>query len=120
MTTTKKSKDEQEKIDIAAEEMILLGLKPPTNITDRKRCMLYPDDTFFMYWDMYISVILLISCMITPLNFAFQVELESIKWYVNCGWAIDIFFAIEIVLTYNSAFIDDYSDVVDDRKMIFK
>jgi hypothetical protein len=81
--------------------------------------MLYPDDTFFMYWDMYISIILLISCMITPLNFAFQVELESIQWYVNCGWAIDIFFAIEIVLTYNTAFIDEYSDVVDDRKMIF-
>lgn len=69
---------------------------------------------------MLISVILLISCLITPLNFAFQSELEAIQWYVNCGITIDIFFAIEIILNFNSSYLNDINDVVDDRKMIFK
>jgi hypothetical protein len=45
--------------------------------------------------------------------------LESLEWYVNCGIAIDIFFAIEIVLNFNSSYLDDACDVIDDRKMIF-
>jgi len=39
---------------------------------------------------------------------------------VNCGYVIDIFFAIEIILNYNSAYIDDMGDVIDNRKMIFR
>ena len=39
---------------------------------------------------------------------------------MNFNIAIDIFFAIEIILNYNSAFIDEYGDVIDDRKLIFK
>ena len=51
--------------------MILLGILTPNDVKEKKRMMLYPDDSFYIYWDMFISVILLISCMITPLNFAF-------------------------------------------------
>jgi hypothetical protein len=58
--------------------MILLGILTPNDVEEKKSFMLYPDDTFYIYWDMWISVILLVSCMITPLNFAFQEELESI------------------------------------------
>ena len=36
------------------------------------------------------------------------------------GIVIDLFFALEIVLNYNSAYIDIFGDVVDDRKMIFR
>lgn len=67
-----------EEIDHAAEELILLGIKAPKFVKSRKRCLLYPDDGFYIYFDMFISLILLISCMITPLNFAFQTELEGI------------------------------------------
>jgi hypothetical protein len=63
--------DDFDKIDHNAENMILLGILTPNVIEERKRFMLYPDDTFYIYWDMFISLILLISCMITPLNFAF-------------------------------------------------
>ena len=100
--------------------MILLGIVQPNAVKERKRGILYPDDTFYIYWDMYISLILLISCLITPLNFAFQDELEAIEWYVICGYIIDIFFAIEIVINFNSAYINDLSDIEDDRKKISK
>ena len=67
---------------------------------------------------MFISVILLISCSITPLNFAFSEELEAITWYMACGYAIDIFFALEIVINFNSAFINKEGEQIDDRKEI--
>ena len=63
--------EEAEKHDQNAENMILLGILTPNDVKEKKRMMLYPDDSFYIYWDMFISVILLISCMITPLNFAF-------------------------------------------------
>jgi hypothetical protein len=86
--------------------MIILGIRDPKFVKNRKKFMFYPDDPFSIYWEMWISLILLISCIITPLNFAFQEELESIQWYVNCGIIIDVFFAIEIVINYNSSFVN--------------
>ena len=100
--------------------MIVLGLKAPAFIEERKKCMLYPDDTFYIYWDMFISFILLVSCLITPLNFAFQAELEAIEWYVLMGWIIDLIFLVEIFINYNSSYVDIYGDVIDNRKMVFK
>ena len=35
-----------------------------------------------------------------------------------CGYAIDIFFFLEIIINFNSAFIDKAGDIVDDRKLI--
>jgi len=69
---------------------------------------------------MFISLILLVSCMITPLNFAFQVELESIQWYVNCGIIIDLFFALVFVINFNSSYVDDVNEIIDNRKAIFR
>lgn len=36
------------------------------------------------------------------------------------GIVIDLLFAFEIILNYNSAYIDLFGDVVDNRKMIFR
>ena len=71
-------KKQVDEIDHDAENMILLGIRAPKFVKERKRCILYPDDTFYIYWDMFMSFILLISCLITPLNFAFSRELEAI------------------------------------------
>lgn len=84
--------------------MILLGLKTPEYIINPKSCMCYPNDTFYIYWDMWISFVLLISCMITPVNFAFQDELETVKWYVIFNNIIDLFFFLELIINFNSAF----------------
>lgn len=60
-----------EEVDNKAEDMIVLGLMNPEFIVQRKSCIVYPNDPWFMYWDMWISLVLLISCLITPVNFAF-------------------------------------------------
>jgi hypothetical protein len=111
---------EPKPIDQEAENMILLGIRAPQFIKDRKRGIIYQNDTIYIYWDMFISIILLISCCVTPLNFAFQEELESIQWYVITGYIIDLFFAMEIIINFNSAIVNEIGDVIDDRKAISK
>lgn len=37
----------------------------------KKACLLYPEDPIKKYWDFYITIILLISCVTTPLRIAF-------------------------------------------------
>ena len=37
-----------------------------------------------------------------------------------CGYIIDIFFALEILINFNSAIIDKHGDIVDERKEICK
>ena len=82
--------------------------------------MCYPNDTYYMYWDMWISFILLISCIITPINFAFQDELENVEWYVIFNYAIDLFFLAELIVNFNTAFEDEDKEIVDSRKEIAK
>ena len=100
--------------------MILLGLRSPEFILNPKKCMFYPNDSFFITWDMWISFVLLVSCMITPVNFAFQDELETIMWYTVFNYAIDIFFFFELIINFNSAYTDDKKEIVDNRKQIAK
>ena len=58
--------------------------------------------------------------MITPVNFAFQDELETIMWYTVFNYAIDIFFFFELIINFNSAYTDDKKEIVDNRKQIAK
>ena len=67
---------------------------------------------------MFISVVLLVSCVITPINFAFSDELESVNWWLEFNIIIDVFFFIEIIINFNTAFIGIYKDIIDNRKKI--
>jgi len=106
----------EDEVDEEAEDMILLGLRAPEFIVRRKSCILYPNDTFFIYWDMWISLVLLVSCLITPVNFAFQDELDAIVWYVWFNYMIDMFFFLELITNFNTAYSNSNKDLIDDRK----
>ena len=60
---------ESKKID--NEDQILLGLRAPQFEFERHPYILYPNDNIKVNWDIWISLILLITCFQTPLNFAF-------------------------------------------------
>ena len=38
---------------------------------NKKKNLLYPEDTFKVNWDLFITLILLISCITTPFRIAF-------------------------------------------------
>ena len=41
------------------------------NRVDKVKFIIYPQDSLKEYWDLYITIILLITCMLTPYNIAF-------------------------------------------------
>lgn len=81
----------------------MLGMKKPKDNVVRKKCMIYPNDMSKMWWDVFISAVLLISTFTTPLDIAFSTMLqESNRWF----WfqtSLDIVFAVDIFVTLNSA-----------------
>lgn len=62
------------------EDFILLGLRAPTlEKSNHKKFLFYPNDRLKeMFWDTTISIILLLTCFITPINLAFAEDLEKI------------------------------------------
>ena len=68
-------KEEEKKADEEENRnMILLGLRAPNKVeTERKAFMLYPNDCIkLFFWDILQSIILLITCVLTPFNMAFS------------------------------------------------
>jgi hypothetical protein len=59
---------------------------------------------------------LIFSCLVTPYRIAF-VDIDSTKWLV-INFFVDICFAIDILIIFNSAFFNDDYLLVDKRKII--
>ena len=83
----------------------------------RAEWMFYPEDNIKMYWDLYINLILLISCLITPFRIAFGEIEDPIGWTI-INFTIDGCFLIDIIIIFNSAFYDEEFMIVEDRRKI--
>lgn len=79
---------------------------------------MYPSDISKQILEIMVSICLLVTCILTPLNLAFSETLEAIEWYMNLNYSIDFFFFIDILVNFNSAYIDESYEVIDDRKKI--
>ena len=80
----------------------------------KKMFMFYPEDPAKKYWDFYITIVLLISCVVTPLRIAFGDEGgEPIEWQLVNGF-IDVMFAIDILVVFCSAFYSSEYMIVED------
>jgi len=79
--------------------------------------LIFPDMRKKQYWDLLITLLILISCLITPWRLAF-VEDEDNFWWVLIDGIIDILFLLDIVLNFFSVYPNEYEDYVTDRKMI--
>lgn len=73
-----------------------------------------------MGWDLFISVILLTTCITTPFDLAFAEELDAVKKYVTYRYCIDFLFLIDIAVNFNTATQDEIFEVEDDRCQIAK
>jgi hypothetical protein len=107
-------------LDQESEDYILLGLRAPEWIISKKAWLLYPNDNFKIYWDILMAIILLQTCFTTPLQFAFQDEIESFGWFMLFNYSMDILFFVDIIINFNSAYQNEVYEMVDDRKSIAK
>lgn len=76
-----------------------------------KGCLLlHPDNSFKVKWDIFIMLILLFSCIITPLRLAFDDD-ESQAWTIAL-YTIDILFFLDIVIIFNTIIHDEKYQLV--------
>ena len=78
--------------------------------------MIYPDSSWKMNWDMFITLCLIFTCISTPFRIAF-IEKDELPWQI-VNYTIDSLFFIDIVFIFNSAYTDDDFKVINDRKKI--
>jgi len=79
--------------------------------------LIYPENKLKSVWDLLMTIVLLVSCVITPLNLAFG---NHNKHYDETflGFIIDSLFALDMFLCFNTACYDDEDDLVEKRKQI--
>ena len=82
----------------------------------RNKYMIYPDNHKKEVWDLFMTIILLISCVVTPVEIAFENDISHfISGIQIFDWTMDIFFLADMVIIFNSAqYTDDY-DFIDNR-----
>ena len=85
-------------------------------IKNKKKFMIYPDDEFKNNWDMFVSAVLILTCVVTPVRIVF-VENEPIGWIIVNN-LVDFIFLMDIVFTFNMAYYDELCYIVQDRKLI--
>lgn len=80
--------------------------------------MIYPNNEIKSYWDGVITLVLIFSCMVTPYRLAFNKE-DPYEWVV-INIFIDIFFGIDIILSFISAYYTEEYELIESRRMIAK
>ena len=86
--------------------------------------MFAPDNNIKSHWDTFITIILVFTCIVTPAQLAFSFssnensESESENNWEIINGVIDLLFTLDIILNFNTAYIDDDFRVIVDRKQI--
>ena len=83
--------------------------------------MIYPENKLKNGWDMVVALVLIISCILSPIYIAFESDNDNpgIGWVVT-NWTIDGFFLCDIFVMFISAYFDDDFIIIDDYKVIGK
>ena len=75
--------------------------------------LIYPENPIYTYWDLLMTILLVFSCLVTPVQIALF-ENMSKTWHV-VNYTIDILFLIDIFVNFNLASYNDDMDIIDDR-----
>jgi len=78
--------------------------------------MIYPEDKFHKVWEFLITVMIFITCTITPYTLAFP-EVYTEKYYIF-DMIMNVIFVIDMFICFISAHYDAEFKIVDDFKEI--
>ena len=76
--------------------------------------IILPDNPYKKMWDLIIAFLILYSAIITPYEIAFH-DSNKVKWF---DIFMDIVLALDIVLTFFSAYTDDEENLVKNHRKI--
>lgn len=73
-------------------------------------------------WDLFMTLVLIITCIQTPLNIAFEDVSDTSRdtFSIYLDYIIDFLFFLDIIVIFNSAYYDEEVELIDDRKEIAK
>jgi hypothetical protein len=78
--------------------------------------ILYPDDPIKGGWDLFVAIILIFTCIVTPYRIAL-VEKDGPGWsYLS--YIIDFSFFIDMAVIFNSAYYDESFALINSRRKI--
>lgn len=91
-----------------------------TSKTERLRvkCLFYPEMQFKVYWDLWLTIALIVSCITTPIDIAFSNHDKDWSPHYIVNLTLDIIFLIDIFFCFFSAYEDETSEIVDNRKKV--
>lgn len=78
--------------------------------------MIYPEDSWKQQWDIFISLILIFTCAVTPYRLAF-IEEDSTDWVI-INYSVDCMFLIDMILCFNTAYYDEDFKMMQHRAVI--
>lgn len=82
--------------------------------------MFYPNSNLLGFWDLFMAVVLIVSCMTTPIGVAFpQTDESTLRWSIYMQ-IIDSLFMLDILIIFNTAYQLDDLTIIDCRKKIAK
>ena len=86
----------------------------------RKWYLLYPEDNVKKNWDMFVNYLLIYTCISMPLFISFYKpdKEKGIDTWVLINIIVDIFFGMDIIVVFLSAFYDEDFYIIDDLKDI--
>lgn len=83
--------------------------------SETRNCIIYPESQWKIGWDIFVSIILVYSCFIIPLQVCFNYENRT---FLTISNLIDWIFAADIIVIFNTAITTEEYKTVDDRKEI--
>ena len=81
-----------------------------------KYFVILPDDPFKSFWDMFINLILLFVCFVTPYRIAL-IEDNDLGWTI-VDYLINIAFTVDMILTFFMAYYDYEYILIDTKREI--
>lgn len=79
-------------------------------------CIIHPDSGWKGNWDIFITGILIFTCITTPYSIALVTD-EEMSWTI-INYLIDGMFLIDILFIFNTAFYNDDYEMISDRGTI--
>jgi len=99
-------------------EILKKKVERMTSRNNQKVCLIYPENRFKSWWDLFMTLVLLITCIATPYTIAFVIDEPPSLIIFNA--VIDALFLMDMILCFLSVYYDDEMKLIDDRKKITK
>ena len=83
---------------------------------NEKACLIYPENKYKGIWDLFMTFVLLFTCILTPYTIAFVADEPPSLVITNA--TIDVLFLIDMCFMFLSVYYDEEMKLIDDRKRI--